>query len=135
MAKIQDFTVYLKDGRNFPIKNVTFEIKEFKLSFSNEYGTISDYVYLALENVAAIIPEQNQAEGQPYLDIYLKESEFRVVAERFEIADKTGKNELKFIWNENRLIYSIYVDLTEVVAINLNDFEAIATKYGFEKSF
>ncbi|MCA1622469.1 MAG: hypothetical protein LC778_01480 [Acidobacteria bacterium] len=118
MANLQNFTVYLKDGRDFQIKDVTFEIKESKLTFSNAYGMIAEYVYLPLNNVAAIIPEQN-FDNKPYLTVYLKESDFKIVAERFKIF---GDSELEFIWQDNRKIYSIYVDLSEVVAIVFSRF-------------
>lgn len=131
MAKPQNFTIYLKDGRQFQIKDVEFKIEGTKVRFSNECGTISGYIFLPFENVAAIIPEQTKQEGQPYIDVYLKESEFQIVAERFEITDK---NELRFIWDGDRLIYSTYIDLSEVVAINLNEFEQVAAEYGFEKT-
>jgi hypothetical protein len=123
------FIVYPKEGEPFRVNLPRFEFSEDGFKVYGDQNAATDFAFLSLENVAAIIPEnQAQASAAVLFHVYLKRRKkpLEVSAHTFK-TDKPPS--VRFYWrfqNRDEEIKNTYVALTEVVAVVPADPSAVA---------
>jgi hypothetical protein len=121
---MQTFNVYPKKGEPFQIRCERFEVEDNSFILYNDAGKPSpDQSLLSFENIAAIIPEQTQAERMIRFLVYLKRQKepAEVFAQGF-----AAEPEITFLLYKtdtigeillNHPIQGIYIAKEEVIAI------------------
>jgi hypothetical protein len=123
------FIVYPKEGKLFELDVPRFEFNEDGFKVYGTHNAATDFAFLSLENVAAIIPEnQGQATGPILFHVHLKHREkpLDVFAHTFKTDEPPS---VRFYWRfqtRDEEIKNTYVALSEVVAVVPADPEAVA---------
>jgi hypothetical protein len=123
------FNVYPKEGEPFKVNLPRFEFNEDGFKVYGTQNAATDFAFLSLENVAAMIPEnQGQAEGAVLFHVYLKRRKkpLDVFAHNFKTDQPPS---VRFYWKfsgRDEEISNTYVALSEVVAVVPADPAAVA---------
>lgn len=122
------FIVYPKEGEPFPLKIPRLVINENKLNVYNDRNAESNYGFLSMDNIAAILPDNlGEAESAIIFNLYLKDKKepLKVSAHTFKANEPPS---VRFYWrygDREEEIRDLYVALSEVVAIVPADFSAV----------
>jgi len=112
--------VYPKEGESFELQIPRFEFDEDGFKVYGTQNAVTDYAFLSIDNVAAIIPENPAKAVAPIpFHIYLKRRRepLEVSAHGFT-TDKPPS--VRFYWkfqDRDEEIKNTYVALSEVVAV------------------
>lgn len=115
---LKSYDVYLKNGEILKLELLRFEYDEERFTFYDSKDSVTSDAFLSLEDVAALIPE-DQSEYKFWYVVHLKTGHsIEVSADCFEIADPPS---VRFLQGKppqpNKEIEGIYVAQSEVIAI------------------